>query len=225
MFGNNVILIKACTLGQFSFSWVIENTHTLYSFRATQRKKIPLIVVILSATLSSPFLQQPSTMSNSFNLLLDIPEFIHLLDPYLDQGDVSSLARTCRKMHSYWTPSVYRSLEVVYGHNFKLFCSTPALLALARNIHYTRKVKFGVDELRYYYNCVLDFEEAHSRIIDTPRSRPSWLPPSDIRTCEVVALPPMSCLSRLHLNLGLSRKRLYSVSSIENPRTRLAQIC
>ncbi|KAF9341687.1 hypothetical protein BGZ91_004280 [Linnemannia elongata] len=164
-------------------------------------------------------------MSNSFNLLLDIPEFIHLLDPYLDQGDVSSLARTCRKMYRYWTPSVYRSLEVVYGHNFKLFCSTPALLALARNIHYTRKVKFGVDELRYYYNCVLDFEEVHSRTIDTPRSRPSWLPPSDIRTYEVVALPPMSCLSRLHLNLGPSRKRLYSVSSIENPRTRLAQIC
>lgn len=82
-----------------------------------------------------------------------------------------------------------------------------------------------IDELRYYYNCVLEFEEVYSRTIDAPRSRPSWLPPPDIRICQVVALPPMTSLSRLHLHLGLSQKRPYTMSIIDDPRIRLPQLC
>lgn len=157
--------------------------------------------------------------------VFDIPEIIGLLILYLNQKDVSSFARTSRKMHRFWTPSLYRTLKVECTRPFKLFSSTPALHALAHNIQHVRNLTVVIDELGYYYNCVLDIEETHSQIMGTHSSRLAWLPPPEIRACLIVALPPMTYLSRLSLNLGISRKRLYTMLTIDNFRTRLGQLC
>ncbi|KAG0286032.1 hypothetical protein BGZ96_009819 [Linnemannia gamsii] len=155
----------------------------------------------------------------------DIPECIGLLVPYLNQKDVSSFARTSREKHRVWTPSLYRTLIVIYNHPFKLFRSISALHALVRNIQHVRNLTIEIDELGYYYNCVLDFEEMHSRFMSTHSARPAWLPPPDIRTCLIVALPPMTCLSRLNLSLRISGNYPYTMPTVNDPRTTLGQPC
>lgn len=128
--------------------------------------------------------------STACEQFFDIPELPRLLTAFLNRKDVSRLARTNRKLNSLCTPSLYWSLERSFDKESKIWESLPALLALARNVQHVRELRFGMDMLTYYYNCALAFEEQYSRTLGTPLPRPPWLPPLDIRTCQVVALPP-----------------------------------
>ncbi|KAF9541194.1 hypothetical protein EC957_003327 [Mortierella hygrophila] len=163
-----------------------------------------------------------STASEQF---FDIPELPRLLTVFLDRKDVSRLARTNRRMNSLCTPSLYTSLERSLGMECKIWESLPALLALARNIQHVRKLDTGMVMLTYYYNCALAFEELYSRTLGTPLHRPPWLPPLDIRTCQVVALPPMTRLSSLRLNLDPLDEGPLTMPSASDFRAALPQLC
>jgi hypothetical protein len=165
------------------------------------------------------------TMSDSCERFFDIPELVDLLAANLDKKDISRLARTCRRMNRSCTPSLFRSLTVDDNDEFSLFISTPALHTLARNIQHVRTLDAGAQELAYYYNCVLALEEITSPTTGTPAARQPWLQPPDIRTCQVVALPPMTRLSQLTLHLGTNGYRLYSLPSARDSQALLAQLC
>ncbi|KAG0279729.1 hypothetical protein BGZ95_000392 [Linnemannia exigua] len=45
--------------------------------------------------------------------------------------------------------------------------------------------------------------EMHARVAGVPLIRPRWLPPPDLRTCQLVPLPPLRNLTTLMLNVGI----------------------
>ncbi|KAF9144005.1 hypothetical protein BGX30_014094 [Mortierella sp. GBA39] len=141
-----------------------------------------------------------STASEQF---FDIPELPRLLTVFLDRKDVSRLARTNRRMNSLCTPSLYTSLERSLGMECKIWESLPALLALTRNVQHVRKLDTGMVMLTYYYNCALAFEELYS----------------------LVALPPMTRLSSLRLNLDPSDEGPLTMPSASDFRAALPQLC
>ncbi|KAF9149795.1 hypothetical protein BG015_008374 [Linnemannia schmuckeri] len=164
-------------------------------------------------------------MSTSCKKFFDIPELLNLLTTYLTLKDVLNLVLTSRRMHRLVTPTLYQDLEVPHGREFRMFTSFPALHALARNVQHVRMLMIGVDELAYLYNCELAFQELTSWTTDTPLPRLSWLPPADIRSCQVVALPPISRLSELKLHMVISSNYPYTMRSINSPRANLSQLC
>ncbi|KAG0272066.1 hypothetical protein BGZ95_000068 [Linnemannia exigua] len=129
------------------------------------------------------------------------------------------------------------------GGKNNLFQSTSSLQALARNIRHIRCLFFRVPELAYYYNCVLTFEdmnlqssESRSTLATTTTTsttttaaaaapaRQAWLPPPDIRTCQFIAMPRMTCLTHLTMYPTTSATP-YTVPSVNDPQATLAQVC
>ncbi|KAF9149796.1 hypothetical protein BG015_008375 [Linnemannia schmuckeri] len=172
-------------------------------------------------------------MSDACKRFFDISELFVLLLAFLEQKDVASLARTNREMHSLCTPSLYNELRCVKGQaggsrEFRIFESLAALHALARSIQHVRMLDIGPTELAYYYNCVLAFEkeEPHSQTTDVPvLTRPAWLPPADVHSCQMVSLPSMTRLSHFNMTTGSIGKKSYSVPSVKDLRARLPQTC
>lgn len=166
-------------------------------------------------------------MSSPCERFFAILELVNLLTPYLSQKDVSHVSRTSKRTHSTCLPSLYRSLQAFGSCKPTIFSSAPSLHALAQNIHHVRILELETDELAYYYNCALRFEDIHSRMTSMPSARPIWLPPPDISARRVVALPPMNSLSELTLRLGPSKNLdcSYHMPSAKNPHATLAQLC
>ncbi|KAG0296827.1 hypothetical protein BGZ96_008431 [Linnemannia gamsii] len=165
------------------------------------------------------------SISTACEQFFDIPELPRLLTAFLELKDVSSLSRISRKMHNFCTPSLYRRIERDDWDDCKIWESLPALLALAQNVNHVKVLCVRNDILTYYYNCVLTFEELYSRTLGTPRTRPPWLPPYDIRTCQVVALPPMTRLSRLDVAIGPLDTGPRTMPSANDLRALLPQLC
>ncbi|KAH7043559.1 hypothetical protein BKA57DRAFT_109695 [Linnemannia elongata] len=162
-------------------------------------------------------------MPDAFERFFNITELVDHLATYLAIKDASRLARTCRKMHARCTPSLFRTLTV-HDSTFRLFESTPALLALSRNSQHVRELSLQLYELVFYYNCLLTFQDINSHLSDTPPTRPSWLPPPDIHAYQFIALPPMTRLSRLTVDVRRSGYCPYKLPSADNPRGTFAQM-
>ncbi|KAG0206671.1 hypothetical protein BGX33_007289 [Mortierella sp. NVP41] len=125
-------------------------------------------------------------------------------------------------------PVFYRELGINSRNRLlRAFASIPAMAALGRNIQHVKKVDFRLDELAFYYNCVLAFEELNSQTTDPQTTpRPSWLPPADPvpLTLKFVPLPPLTNLVAISLSFNdtINSNRL---PSVEKPRATLAQLC
>ncbi|KAK3831703.1 MAG: hypothetical protein JOS17DRAFT_744039 [Linnemannia elongata] len=174
-------------------------------------------------------------MPDAFERFFNMTELVDHLTPKLAIKDVSRLARTSRKMHKRCTPSLFRTLaddstRALYAlsrgsqHVQRLFESTPALLALSRNSQHVRELNLQRYDLAFYYNCLLTFQDINSHLSDMPTTRPSWLPPPDVHSYQLVALPPMTRLSRLTVDTDRSSYRPYKLPSAENRGAILAQL-
>lgn len=163
------------------------------------------------------------TMPDAFESFFNIRELVEHLAMYLAIKDVSRLARTCKKMHMRCTPSLFKTLTVD-DSNFRLFESTPALRALSQNSQHVRELNLQLYGLIFYYNCLLTFQDITSHLSDTPPTRPSWLPSPDNHASQLVALPPMTRLSRLTVDVSSSNHRPYKLSSANNAAGILAQL-
>lgn len=171
-------------------------------------------------------------MPDPLNRVFDIQELLDLLTAQLDRKGLSILARTNHKLYRLCTPLLFRNQEVrdlydAASHSFKILSSNAeARNALSRNLHYIWKLTLGEDELTYFYNCMLDFQETkNSHNIDTPAtSRPTWLPPPDIDTRQLIPLSPMTSLSRLVVSMRKSFYHSYRTPSNWSPRATLAQL-
>ncbi|KAF9541900.1 hypothetical protein EC957_002605 [Mortierella hygrophila] len=164
-------------------------------------------------------------MSTPCEQFFDIRELVDLLSPHLSLKDVSHLSRTSKRTHHTSLPSLFRYLEVRGNNKIKIFSSVPGLYALARNIGHVRILELETDELVFYYHCVLAFEELNLGTLQGPLPRPSWLPLPDIHACQLVALPPMTCLSELTIQMGLFKGCSYTLPSARDPRASFAQLC
>ncbi|KAK5808051.1 hypothetical protein F5H01DRAFT_396839 [Linnemannia elongata] len=162
-------------------------------------------------------------MPDAFESFFNIRELVEHLAMYLAIKDVSRLARTCKKMHMRCTPSLFKTLTVD-DSNFRLFESTPALRALSQNSQHVRELNLQLYGLIFYYNCLLTFQDITSHLSDTPPTRPSWLPSPDNHASQLVALPPMTRLSRLTVDVSSSNHRPYKLSSANNAAGILAQL-
>ncbi|KAF9341688.1 hypothetical protein BGZ91_004281 [Linnemannia elongata] len=162
-------------------------------------------------------------MPDAFESFFNITELVEHLAIYLAIKDVSRLARTCKKMHMRCTPSLFKTLTVD-DSNFRLFESAPALRVLSQNSQHVRELNLQLYGLIFYYNCLLTFQDITSRLSDTPPTQPSWLPSPDNHASQLVALPPMTRLSRLTVDVSFSNHRPYKSSSANNPAGILAQL-
>ncbi|KAF9144003.1 hypothetical protein BGX30_014092 [Mortierella sp. GBA39] len=163
-------------------------------------------------------------MPDAFGRFFNITELVDHLTPYLAKNDISKLARTCRKMHTRCTPSLFRTLMTYDDSILRLFKSTPALLALSRNSQHVRVLNLHLYDLVFYYNCLLTFQDVNSHLSNTPPTLPPWLPPPDIHTYQLVALPPMTRLSRLTVHARHTSYRPYKLPSADNRGETLAQL-
>ncbi|KAK3831683.1 MAG: hypothetical protein JOS17DRAFT_743966 [Linnemannia elongata] len=175
-------------------------------------------------------------MATSCNQFFGIQELVDNLTPLLTQQDLSRLTRTCRRIHISCTPAFYRELIVLYPHRrVKVFNSTTGLVALGRNVQHVKKVFFGLEDMAYFYNCVLAFEDLQSHTsTDTPTpQRPSWLPGPDetlTNTPELVPLPPITNLVNLSLAFEVAGKAYtppsaYKIPSAVDFGVMTAQLC
>ncbi|KAF9084049.1 hypothetical protein BGX23_010902 [Mortierella sp. AD031] len=165
-------------------------------------------------------------MSSACIRFFNIQELVDALTSFLLRQDLSRLARTSRKMHVYCTQAFYRELDISEeGTEKRIMLSTFGMAALARNIQYVKKLDLGLDELVYYYNCVLAYQEHCSQAAGPPVTRTRWLPPADPRTCQLVLLPPMLNLTDLTFWPERVQGCPYTMPSSDNPRATLAQIC
>ncbi|KAF9137043.1 hypothetical protein BGX30_010610, partial [Mortierella sp. GBA39] len=164
-------------------------------------------------------------MSTPCEQFFDIRELVDLLSPHLSQKDVSHLSRTSKRTHHTSLPSLFRYLEARGNNKIKIFSSVPGLHALARNIGHVRILELETDELVFYYHCVLAFEELNPGTMQGTLPRPSWLPLPDIHACKLVALPPVTCLSELTIQLGLFKGCSYTLAGARDPHATFAQLC
>lgn len=109
-----------------------------------------------------------------------------------------------------------------------IFSSTSGTQALGRNIRHVKELTFTSEDLGYYYNCVQSFEGLKEQCDDDIGPQPTWYPalsPRTPRTCQVVALPPMTRLSQFEyylINLGDWWTKMPVVGK---PPVILAQLC
>lgn len=132
-------------------------------------------------------------------------------------------------MHTFTLQELEGQYWYLYGTYlvFKILSSNAEFRnALARNLHHIWKLTLGADELAYFYNCMLGFQETNnSHTTDTPvTSRPTWLPSLDTDTRLLIPSSPMTSLSRLVVSMRTSFTRSYTLPSVHSPRTILAQL-
>ncbi|KAF9088112.1 hypothetical protein BGX23_007641 [Mortierella sp. AD031] len=169
-------------------------------------------------------------MGQAESRFLDCQELVCMVEAYLDHKDFSGLAMTSRQMHSQFTPSLYRNLYDAFEHDNKknLFSSIDAALALARNIHHVQELHFRSEDVTFFYNSLLAFQDSHPQAIGTaPSSKPRWLLPSDPRHSWIVLIPPMSQLTKIYIRVDPCTKRWYQcyLQSCNNRRALIPQAC
>ncbi|KAF9909757.1 hypothetical protein EC991_008080 [Linnemannia zychae] len=163
-------------------------------------------------------------MATSPQQVFSIPELAAQVALRLTTSDISRLSRTNRALHSHCSPVLFKT--ITYFILSKIFVSGPSTQTFGRNARHVKDLTLRSDELAYYYNCVKAFEEFLAQTSDnTPRQRPKWCPPPDPRTCQIVALPPMTRLSNLELHFVDPRTSPVKVPSADDPRAILAQLC
>lgn len=133
-------------------------------------------------------------------------------------------------------PALYRELSIgaTYGQ-LGVFNSIPGMTALGRNVQYVKKLNIGLNELVFYFNCVMVFEDLQSHTttssgaaIDTlTPQRPNWLPmPEDpLRNkLELVPLPPTTNLVDITFPFDVVANA-YNLPSVNNSRTAMGHLC
>ncbi|KAG0212700.1 hypothetical protein BGX33_003416 [Mortierella sp. NVP41] len=170
-------------------------------------------------------MSSPSSCKRFF----DIQELVGALVSTLEREDLSRLSRTSRRMHISCIPALYKELDIRHGsRDIALFSSTTGMVALERNFQHIKNLGFGLEELVFYHNCVLAYEEFCSQTTNSPPApRPSWLPPPDPHAeKQPVPLPPITQLSELTLRLeGSGDDHPQTLPSATDPRSVLAQVC
>ncbi|KAG0280624.1 hypothetical protein BGZ95_009365 [Linnemannia exigua] len=165
-----------------------------------------------------------SMPSSACQRFLNIPELIDILASQLHLADLSVLTRINRQTHKSCLPLLFKVLDLRHTRGSKVLLFTGAL-SLGRSTRHVRDLSLGPDELEFYYNCVYDFEVFSAQSGYTPAPRSAWFPPPDIRTRQLLALPPMTYLSRLRLEGCASPDNPYSMPSSFDTRVVLAQLC
>lgn len=162
-----------------------------------------------------------------------IQELVDILTPYLTRLDVSRLARTCRRNHTSCTPAIYRELSIsATDVQLGVFNSIAGMTALGCNVQHVKKLNIRLDELAYYFNCVMAFENLQSRTTTTNTTdtltpqRPNWLPAPDPLTnaLELVPLPKMTNLVDFSLTFE-DDNNAYKLPSAADFRVMTAQLC
>ncbi|KAG0281011.1 hypothetical protein BGZ95_007381 [Linnemannia exigua] len=172
------------------------------------------------------------TKSWSCKRFFEIQELVEALAAILPRKDLSALSRTSRGMHLACTPAFYKDLDICAGcDENKLLGSNPGLLALVQNIQHVKKLALGPEEVTFYYNCLLSFDQnsksSSFKSSNPPATRPLWLPPADPCTRAVIPMPPMVNLSELRLfsDCVYEGPCNYLMPSAEDPQANMAQFC
>lgn len=150
----------------------------------------------------------------------------------LNQHDTSALAQTNRSLLERYEPLLYKDLRLDYKpQGLYLFNCRDATLALARNIHYVKKLRISIVNLALLTNCML----AHLHSIGPENQDPSPESLSSHRSTtttssssHVVPVPPTANLERLETTLvrgSFTSTCSYYLETDNNPKTTLRQFC
>ncbi|KAG0375702.1 hypothetical protein BGX24_008760 [Mortierella sp. AD032] len=165
-----------------------------------------------------------SMPSSACQRLFDIPELTDILASQLQQADLSALTRINRQTRKSCLPLLFKVVDLRHAKGSKVFLFVAGAMSLGRNTRHIKDLSLGPDELAFYYNCVYDFDVFNAQFGNAPAPRPVWFPPPDTRTRQFLALPPMTCLSRLTLGYDSSDNPYRMPSSVDT-RAALAQLC
>ncbi|KAG0283262.1 hypothetical protein BGZ96_012363 [Linnemannia gamsii] len=182
------------------------------------------------APLSRNILSIHIAMLDAHKRFFDFRELADHVAGYLKRPELVHLALTSRKLNRQFTPALYRTVDLRFQNSKKnIFRAIPCLQALARNIRHLRNLTFALQELAFYYNCVLTLKEMNSQNVDDTDaqiySRPAWLPPPDIPASLLIAMPPMTRLTQLSIHLDFSPFIIYSKPSVKDAQPIAALIC
>ncbi|KAF9134123.1 hypothetical protein BGW39_008038 [Mortierella sp. 14UC] len=155
-------------------------------------------------------------------------ELVEALTAILPRKDLSALSRTSRRMHLACIPAFYKEMDICAGcDENKILGSLPGLHALVHNIQHVKKLALGPEEIAFFYNCLLAFDQHSSKTCNSLATRPPWLPPVDPSTHAIIPIPPMVNLSELRLfsDCVYDGPCNYLVPSAEDPQANMAQLC
>ncbi|KAK3831011.1 MAG: hypothetical protein J3R72DRAFT_455321 [Linnemannia gamsii] len=150
----------------------------------------------------------------------DIAELTYMVVAHLDRHHTSMLVQTSRGLNRLCESSLFADLNIDYNtSSTRLFHSSRATRALARNIHYVKRLKISNIELRSIVNCMLaHLDAAGGSNKDAQDSRPEWLPSPKPSSRPTVPIPLLINLVRLELNV-------FEVKRVDNRRVKLFQFC
>ncbi|KAG0272370.1 hypothetical protein BGZ95_011896, partial [Linnemannia exigua] len=173
-------------------------------------------------------------MNSVTTQFFDLPELTHTLESLLTKSDVASLVRTCRLFKVLFESWLYRDLTLSSSRKLGppaagprassvkylgVLGSTRSVRALSRNAHHVRTLSCDIEEIAYFFNCLLRHQERSadaansnasffatdqlaSSTLPTPLTRPSWIPAPNVPLphCRVIPLAPMHHLTHLKVN-------------------------
>ncbi|KAG0276344.1 hypothetical protein BGZ95_007671 [Linnemannia exigua] len=185
-------------------------------------------------------------MGPAANRFFGIVELVAHLIQFLDNNGISRLMQTNRHLNALCSPALYCNVKSAFKlrkpHN--VFSSAESAKALARNVHLVRQLCLEPPEIVYYANCIMAFQdELLHQPTDTPtedipqqpssqlqqqQQRPLWLAPLDPYTCAVLAIPPMTLLTKLRFRVDYSKSYRYCpylLPSFRDPKATLTYVC
>lgn len=156
-----------------------------------------------------------------------------MLIPHLDHNENSKMMRTSRRMHQLCTPAHYHSVNSSFKPGHKtLLSSKQCINALSKNVHLVRELVLGLEDLIYYFNCVVHYQDRLSQETgQPPLEQPRWLFPRDPHICPVLPIPPMRLLTRLKIVIDYPSKTgkrsvcPYFLPTYRDPRATTTRIC
>ncbi|KAF9341151.1 hypothetical protein BGZ91_010711 [Linnemannia elongata] len=171
-------------------------------------------------------------MSSAGTRFFNIAELTDMVTERLNKHDISTLAQTSRRLLEHCEPLLYMDLRLNYKPNgHYLFDCRYSTLALARNIHYVKKLKISIINLALLTDCM----RAHLHSIGAKKqdlSLDSLFSHRSINTSasfsHVVPVPPMANLERLETTLvrgSYASTCFYYLKTDNNPKTTLRQFC
>lgn len=121
-----------------------------------------------------------------------LPELVAMLTLHLDHNEISKLLQTSRRMHQLFTPAHYHSVKSIFVPGRKaLLSSKKCIHALSKNVHLVRELVLGLEDLIYYFNCVIVYQDRLSQEIgQPPLEQPRWLYPRDPQSAQYCRYPP-----------------------------------
>ncbi|KAK5827113.1 hypothetical protein F5H01DRAFT_330780 [Linnemannia elongata] len=171
-------------------------------------------------------------MSSAGTRFFNIAELTDMVTERLNKHDISTLAQTSRRLLEHCEPLLYMDLRLNYKPNgHYLFDCRYSTLALARNIHYVKKLRISIINLALLADCM----RAHLRSIGAKKqdlSLDSLFSHRSITTSSsfshVVPVPPMANLERLETTLvrgSYASTCFYYLKTDNNPKNTLRQFC